>query len=265
MENKSISITDLYFLAETDDHIVVNDEYSGLIVLDKDLSIIRKIPVIEDLVIENAITKENKMLLFCYETECIVFVDLDSVTVKKIDLTIDAYFLPVFLWENDECILAADMGKTVVKLDLKEWKLTDISGEDNKLSVYIQKIFSKKVYGYCTEQNTVFVDNEGDVCLYNYIADTYRKTGLTIEDNEQDIPSYMSFHETLYIDDTLIRISETRVNIITADKDYFLYPHKENYRFAVGKTAVVNGQKVLYIISTDNSCEEPSVLTKYSF
>ena len=52
----------------------------------------------DDIEISHSITFDNKILLFCYENECIFFVNLDLWEIKRIEMDMlpDIYFKQAF-------------------------------------------------------------------------------------------------------------------------------------------------------------------------
>lgn len=265
MESKNTCIEDLYFLELTDDFVVVNDRYQGLLVMDCTMQIVKKIFIMDDLLIDSAITHENKLILFCYDNECIVFVNLedDDKPVLRIEMTVDGYFLPLFIWEKESVLLCVGQGTQLVRIDLQNALMYEVKEGNSQLSSDVNEVSRMKVYRFYPNSHQVLANRDGNVCIFNYRTNECKELGINIVDNDEGVPSYMLYHATESVEDVLIRISEMRVNVLTANKSLFIYPHKEIFRFICGRATVVDGKKTLYILSYDNSSEEPTILSRF--
>ncbi len=111
----------------------------------------------------------------------------------------------------------------------------------------------------------MLLDSHAGVRLLNYRTDVYNKINIELDnENDEELPSDLVYYGIDAIDDTLIRISKRRVQVLNENsKPIFMYPHNRNYRFYSGRIKVKNDKKMLFLISLDNSGEGVSVIEKY--
>ncbi len=88
--NKIIEKTysgDAYILEVLKDKVILNDNYEGVIVLDSNLSIVKRISIDQDLCIYNAIViDEKEILLNCIESKKIYIVNIDTDEIKMMEM-----------------------------------------------------------------------------------------------------------------------------------------------------------------------------------
>ncbi len=88
--NKIIEKTysgDAYILEVLKDKVILNDNYEGVIVLDSNLSIVKRISIDQDLCIYNAIViDEKEILLNCIESKKIYIVNIDTDKIKMMEM-----------------------------------------------------------------------------------------------------------------------------------------------------------------------------------
>lgn len=84
--NEKTICGDIYFLQIVGDKIVLNDDYEGLCILDSNLQAIKKIKIIQDIVIYNSVVvSEKEVLLNCIENGIMFIVNIETDEIKKID------------------------------------------------------------------------------------------------------------------------------------------------------------------------------------
>lgn len=87
---KIINGNDVYFLEVLDNKIIINDNYEGIIVLDHEINVLRKIKLFEGIYIYSSfVTEKNELLLFCPEDNKVVYVDVENKQVYIIDIPTD--------------------------------------------------------------------------------------------------------------------------------------------------------------------------------
>lgn len=83
--NEKTICGDIYFLQIVGDKIVLNDDYEGLCILDSNLQAIKKIKIIQDIVIYNSVVvSEKEVLLNCIENGIMFIVNIETDEIKKI-------------------------------------------------------------------------------------------------------------------------------------------------------------------------------------
>ena len=60
---------DVYFIETLEDSIIINDNYSGVIILDKKLNFVKKIRLIDDLMIYSVAKYKSEILLYCPDND----------------------------------------------------------------------------------------------------------------------------------------------------------------------------------------------------
>ncbi len=195
--------------------------------------------------------------------------DSDDNSVKKIELTenLDIYFSPLYDWNKNECFLMAENGEIIKKIDCNSGRMIDVSEDRDNCQLFIDynKIIGLDIYRYYPPFCSVLLDSHAGVRLLNYRTDVYNKINIGLDnENDEELPSDLVYYGIGAIDDTLIRISERRVQVLNENsKPIFIYPHNRNYRFYSGRIKVKNDKKMLFLISLDNSGEGVSVIKKY--
>jgi len=73
-------INDMYFFRIVDKTIIINDNYSGVLILNENFAILKTLKLLEGIVIYssyvNSINKE--ILLYCPDNEAIVYINLKN-------------------------------------------------------------------------------------------------------------------------------------------------------------------------------------------
>ena len=114
MEVKNVELlnNDAYFMEIVNNMIVVNDNYKGLIIFDSELRLIEKIELIEELTIYTSFKNGNKILLFCPDNGCFIYVNIELHKKKIIPLTeFDNYlFSTLYDWDQENLILSDYQG-----------------------------------------------------------------------------------------------------------------------------------------------------------
>lgn len=85
VEIKEITINnDIYFLNTMNSKLIINNDYKGIFVLDKELSVLKSIDIVPDFCIYNAMVLSNEEVLFnCIENEIIYVVNIETNEIKK--------------------------------------------------------------------------------------------------------------------------------------------------------------------------------------
>ena len=127
-QEKSIKIenNDVYILDIVGNYILINNNYRGISIFNINLEKVKDIPIFEDLVIYS-VYKDfigEKILLYCPDNECIIYVNLELSDFNIIPLSNqDIIFSPIYYWNENLIILITytnefyilDIEKRVVK------------------------------------------------------------------------------------------------------------------------------------------------------
>ena len=270
--SKAFSNNDMYFMEVISDKIVINDNYEGVLILDRDFNVIKGIKLLDDLIIETSFINEKEIILYCYENECLIHIDIDSYAYEIIKLNKDLkdkIFLSLYEWINNDLILSADNGMFFVYVNLLDNTAQEIQKDLidklqfsiydnwNKLRKYrLHKIYSDKYYAVIESDNVIM--------LMDYKNDT--KSVLQIEtmdvyDNK--VPTNCIYHDIEVTTDCVVEISEKKISILYGSKNVILYPNPENYRFLRGKFITIDKTDFLLLLSNNNSNSSKSKIEKY--
>lgn len=238
-----------------EDKVVVNDNYSGLLVFDRNLRQIAKIKLFDDLIIYNSFKQREKILLFCPDNNCIVFVDLKL--NKKLIIPLKQFenwiFSPLYFWEQDNVILS-DYSGHFVNLDLMRCEITiiDINDIDYKPQKNIGKIAGLQVFKVYNNEKRAIV--------------FYEKSCVRLIDFEQDIKVVKEFEREQYydfewVDEYIVKISENNVELVHNNENSSYNPGKQ-YNYLIGKVLVTEEGEYLYLLSTLTSDSKVNKIEK---
>lgn len=121
---------DMYFLEIVADKIVVNDNYSGVLILDRNLNVLKSLPLIEGIRIYTSYTNpiNEEILLYCPDNNIIVYVNLKDYDYKIIQLNdgVDnLIFAEVYEW-NENYVILSTYEFEFVKIHIKKSSLERI-------------------------------------------------------------------------------------------------------------------------------------------
>lgn len=237
---------DIYFLEVVSDKIVINDNYKGIQIIDKNLNIIKKLEIFNDMTIYSSYisTSSKEILFFCPDNECVVYVDLENYNHKIINLKNgleNVIFSPIYLWNEHELILVTYKGEFYsILVNEMSVQLIDTSEVKRLYPVlygFYEELTKYKIINvYANELFGIIEDKGGDVFLLNY----HDKTKHIISSKEGNFLDIEIEREKFAI------ISEDVIQINMAHKDKILYP-KDNYIFL--KAKFLNDKRDNYFIT----------------
>jgi len=269
METLKKEIEELNFLGLTEDYIVVNDEYHGLIIMDHSMNEVRKIELNDDVVVTTSVTDKNKMLLFCYEEECAFYVDIEKDVTYKFDLRdfSDIYFSEIYFWKNNNVYLFNYHGDVCVVFDVNHMKMTKIvsnNGIEKDFFLRYMKLRNMNVLAYHYEDNTALYVSDSHYHIWDNVGKKYEDMVITVVEQEDNLPSDKLYFKTDYTDDTVMCVSE-RVIMLSrkADAKMLIYPPYELYRFFNAKIIKEEGKVIVFALSNDNSAVGSTLLIRY--
>lgn len=134
---------DIYFLEVVGNKIIVNDNYSGVLILNSDLCVEKSIKLFDEMIICNSFIDDvnRRILLYCDESFKFVCIDVITYEFKIIELldymkAKNIIFSNVFEWENDKVVLTS-FHNNFFLIDLKNGTVEDLD------SMYIENHYSK--------------------------------------------------------------------------------------------------------------------------
>lgn len=277
MEKQGVKIPELYFLSVTPSFAVVNDGYDGLLILDHELKSRGRLKLGSSVSITHSIAKDDRLILFCCEDECAFFADLNTGYTEKIDMSgfPDVYFASCFIWEHECVYLITCDGEKCIKLDLAHKEPAEVGNTHPaaaELSRRFQTLRSLDYQAYDPESSTALFVQGGKYCLRDLTSreETDLHIPFVYGANEeraikQGITRYL-YCKTDFAGDSFIRICEKNVQLrLREGEEEYLYPEQETYSFCGGSIRRINDRDTVFLISSDDSCEDISVLEKYTF
>lgn len=269
MHTMKKEIDDLYFLEVTSKYIILNDSYSGIIIMDFDLNKVNNIELDDDIVIDFSVKHNDEVILFCYENECAFYVNLENNNNFRFDLSdySDIYFSNIYFWNQDKVYLFADSGEIAVIIDLNigvanRVATSDIDGVNLKKKY--SELISKDIISYDNDKRSVLIVTGTNYYILHTDSKIAMDTHITaLNQNKNELSSDQIYCKTRYSQDTVICVSEKNIVVLKEEKEKFIYPPYETYRFFEGKYVERNGEKTLLALCNDNSSEESSLLMKY--
>ena len=83
---KKFTNNDIYFMEVVEEKIIINDNYDGVLILDSDLNILKSIRLLEELSIDTSFLNNQQIVLYCYENQCLIYINIDTYEYKIISL-----------------------------------------------------------------------------------------------------------------------------------------------------------------------------------
>lgn len=246
-----------------DDYLILNDNYHGLLVLDFDLNIVKKIPFTKELSIYAAYIYMNQVLLYCPEDSCFVFVNVLSSECKYISLTKheEKIFLNLYQWCDDSVLIMTNQGDCIC-IDLSTYSIKEELNiiEKQCISTLTDwalklkkddtiKIFPKKrmllVQNVNLELNLFYSD-----CVTSF-KEFSIKSSLNLLDE---------IHDWDVCQNCVVAIAEKKIVVFFEEKVEKYYPSQNN-SFLRGCLAETG--RNLFILSGNNLDEKNTIIEKH--
>ncbi|MDR3053113.1 MAG: hypothetical protein LBU48_04565 [Coriobacteriales bacterium] len=257
VNSKIINDNDLYFFEIVDNRIIINDNYEGVIILDKDFNEICKLKIFIDFVVDISFKKADCIVLCCYEKQCFVRIDVSSLEFRVIsfcDGMENLYFQNYYLWQDDILFMMADGGSSIVKMNLNSSEIVLIkdadSSEMSEQYKALKQFANFLVHKTFSDKNTILIVASPDMVLIDYLNGTQMLKGKRLID----------FHDIEVFDDYVVQISETIILISNSEKSIEVFPSTANYRFLRAKFIRNENEIFLILLSC---CNSDSQLAKF--
>lgn len=234
---------DVYFMEVLKDMILINYNYSGLILFNNNLEQIHKLEVIEGLLIYSSYIHEREILLFCPENKCFVYFDFNLNEKKIIPLKEfeDWIFSPLYIWCRGN-VLLSDYSGHFANVDLKNGKINMINIYDTvyqRMWVDIEKLREYQIYKIFNEKKKALVHfQDSKVRLIDYNQDI-----KVIKEFRKE-----NFYEFDWSNGYTAKISEKKIEIIYGNS-IITYNSSNNYNFLRGRIMNFKGRVYIYILS----------------
>lgn len=244
---------DIYFIETVQDKIIINDNYEGVIILDSCFNVVKKLKLFDDMVIDTSFRKNNEIVLYCYENQCFIYLDINTYVYKIISLNSDCSemnYLSLYEWQDDELSLLAENGEIILKIDLLTYTVQKHCNESEMFSVYqdyqkLNKLLLHKVY---SEKNVAIVEKDSKLEIINY------KEQSLLMQKKIDI----NFYDVEAVNEFIVQLDEYKIVISNSVKNVDLFP-TNGYRFLRCKFIQFNKTIFLIVLSC---CDADSSLCK---
>lgn len=261
---KIYSNNDIYFIEIVQDKIIINDNYEGVIILDGQLNIVKKFELLDDMVVDVSFIKNSEVVLYCYENQCFIYLDINTYAYKIISLDseyVDMSFLSLYEWCDNELLLLAESGKILVRVNLLTYTVTvqKYCNKNRLLSVYqdfekLNKMFLHKVY---PDKKIAIIEKDNILKIINY-----KKQSL-LPEIMIDIKN-KEFYDVEVINEFIVLVDEYKIIVSNSIKNINLFPSTKGYRFLRCKFIYINKEVFLVVLSCCDADSSVCKLEKYS-
>ncbi|MGB8367048.1 MAG: hypothetical protein WCD44_01705 [Candidatus Babeliales bacterium] len=125
----TIEKNDIYILKIIDSNILINNDYQGISIFNSNLEKVKDIFIFEDLAIYSIYKNfiDKKVLLYCPDNECIVYVNLNTFDVNIISLpNQNIIFSSIYYWQKNLVVLTTYTSECYI-LDVEKRIIKEIS------------------------------------------------------------------------------------------------------------------------------------------
>ncbi|MBU3131876.1 hypothetical protein KPL40_05370 [Clostridium gasigenes] len=217
---------DIYFMEVLSDKIIINDNYDGILILDNNLNLIKRLKLFEDITVYSSFINNNEeILLFCPDNECMVHINIANYEYKVIYLRNgleNLIFSTLYEWNENALILTTYKGefykvcvyeKTMQKIDYKE-----IERLYPKLYEFHQESIKHKVVKVFADEYIAIIDDEK--CNINM---------LNFKDQTKQVlnNATANFLDIEFRAGAFAIVNENTIEIITTRDKGVMYPNKD--------------------------------------
>lgn len=240
---------DIYFMEVLSDKIIINDNYEGILILDSNLNVIKRLKIFKGIAIYSSfVNKNGEILLFCPDNECMVYINIEDYQYKVISLKNgleDLIFSTLYEWNenslilttyNDEFYNICVHEKTIQKIDYKE-----IERLYPNLYNFYQELMKYKVIKVFSDEYIAIIYDEN--CNINMINFRY-KTKQVLNNVSDD------FLDIEFIDETFAIVNENTIEIV---KRYYKEIIDRNMEFIFLKARFVNKANNIFLVTLSSS------------
>lgn len=251
IKTKEFKQSDIYFMEVLSDKIIINDNYDGILILDNNLDLIKRLNIFEGITVYcSFINNSEEMFLFCPDNECMVYIDIANYEYKVIYLNNgleSLIFSNIYEWNENGLVLTTYKGefyrvcayeRTIQKIDYKE-----IEKSYPDLCKFQQQLKKHKVIRAFPHEYIAIIDDE--------------KRNINIL-NVKDQTKYVLNNATVNFLDfefrggTFVIVNENIIEIITTQDKSVLHPNK-NYIFLKARFLSIQNDICFVTLSSSQS------------
>ena len=145
---KIMSESDVYFLQVIGSKIIINDNYDGIMILDRNMNFLKKIKIFEGICIYNSfVTGKNEFVLFCPDENKMVYINIENEKVYLMDVpesVKNEIISEIILNDTSKSIFKTNKSKYVA-LDKKNKKLEIIQYDNSFVELEKKQIWDGNV------------------------------------------------------------------------------------------------------------------------
>lgn len=249
-----------------EEKIIINDNYDGVLILDSDLNILKSIRLLEDLSIDTSFLNNQQIVLYCYENQCLIYINIDTYEYKIISLSADfedKVFLSLYEWVDTDLFLIADDGDFFAYVNLNSGEVQSAERDIiDKLSFSIKNDWKKLsqflVHKIYVQRAEAVIEKNNVIKLINY-----KKQEEAILDIEPFEMEPLFFYDVEVMGMCIAQISEKEILLYCTNKKSTLLPNYPQYSFVRGKFISANDEIFILLLSSSNSESSEAVIEKY--
>lgn len=249
---------DVYFLEVVDDKIIINDNYEGILIFDIEGILIKRIALMNGMIIHSALKNDKELVLLCNENGIIFHIDLETYQYKMIlmgDFE-DWIFSPIFEWRKNEVILS-DYKGNLLKLDLRQKRLIKTSKNSHEYDL-VRKTYEKlndyHIAKMISEEKAIVQNSCSELELIDYSEDV-----ITILKFQKE-----QFHDFEVADNHIICVGENEIEIMDINnKENKRFLPGKGYCFLRGKCIIREGQVLAFLLCGNKSNQYHAKIGKY--
>lgn len=253
---------DIYFMEIALDKIVINDNYDGILILDREFNIVKTIKLFDDIVIDTSFVKGKEIVLCCYDNRCLVYLNVETFKYTVISLSPDLYditFLSLYEWKDNDLILLAENGTVFLCVNMSTYTVNKVQIDFiEKLSFSInndwEQLSKSIVHKVYPDRQIAVIEIDNILKIINY------KNGAQSVFNIERI----NFHDIEVTENFVAQICEFEVSISYGVKNVKLYPLPEGYVFWRCKFLSIDGMKYLLLLVCNDADSSMCKLERYS-
>lgn len=254
-----IQDNDVYFLEAVNDKIVINDNYNGILIFDSTFNLLKKIYLINDLIIYFSYKneEESEILLYCPENNCFIYINLLTYYHKIIllDKFDEWIFSPFYKWNKEEVILT-NYRSGFAKLNFSKSKLFELDANSKECCLIredCKKLVEFNIIKIFSSEKRALVENS--------------QLNLSLIEYKEDIKTLAEFEKELFYDFEIINkyiveIGENKIYILN-EKNKEIWHPKTGYCFLRGKLMRDEKEIFLYLLSGNKSNSNEAIIEKY--
>lgn len=229
---------DAYLLIVTDNYVVVNKSYDGLVVMDIDLNMVKSIELPPDTIIYTYFKYRDELLLFCDEGCRFLHVNIDSGRYSVINSPDGSWICsPLYTWEG-ACVSIYDYGGRMLEINT-DTRAAQIRPADGVSA--LERHTDAGVIAYDGRSGEAILKGEELEVVQIKSGTRFFRAPLDEE-----------FHDYVYSAPFLLSVGEARALITDGQNRASVYPDA-GYMFLRGAFYADGSQQALFLLSSDKS------------